>query len=118
MAQALRNWDRWSIPSDKELTMLKELDLYKEIDHSKVPPGCQILPTKMDFKTKFDSRGVKIKDKCRLVVLGNLGTISLLPHIPKLSIFSWPWQLSEMLLWMVWISTEPLSLQKLMSQSM
>ena len=52
--------------------MLKELDLYEEVDHSEVPPGCQILPTKMDFKTKFDSRGVKIKDKCRLVVLGNL----------------------------------------------
>jgi hypothetical protein len=57
--------------------MLKELDLYEEIDPSDVPPGCQILPTKMDFKTKFDSRGVKIKDKCRLVVLGNLEYESL-----------------------------------------
>jgi hypothetical protein len=72
MAQALRNWERWSIPSDKEMRMLKELDLYEEVDLSDVPKGCQILPTKMDFKTKFDSRGVKIKDKCRLVVLGNL----------------------------------------------
>ena len=32
MAQALRNWDRWSIPSDKEMTMLKDLDLYEEVD--------------------------------------------------------------------------------------
>jgi hypothetical protein len=72
MAQALRNWDRWSIPSDKEMTMLKDLDLYEEVDISDVPKGYQILPTKMDFKTKFDSRGIKIKDKCRLVVLGNL----------------------------------------------
>ena len=72
MAQALRNWDRWSIPSDKEMTMLKDLDLYEEVDLCDVPKGYQILPTKMDFKTKFDFRGIKIKDKCRLVVLGNL----------------------------------------------
>ena len=57
--------------------MLKELDLYEEIDFSEVPPGCQILPTNMDFKTKFNSLGLKIKDKCRLVVLGNLEYESL-----------------------------------------
>jgi hypothetical protein len=34
--------------------------------------GVQILPTKMDFKTKYDSMGAFIKDKARLVVLGNL----------------------------------------------
>jgi hypothetical protein len=72
MAQALRNWQRWSIPADKEMAMLTELDLYEDISLDEVPKGAQILPTKMDFKTKFDSMGNFIKDKARLVVLGNL----------------------------------------------
>ena len=52
--------------------MLRDLDLYEEIDFDDVPQGVQILPTKMDFKTKYDSMGTFIKDKARLVVLGNL----------------------------------------------
>ena len=57
MAQALRNWQRWSIPADKEMTMLADMDLYDEIAFEDVPPGAQILPTKMDFKTKYNSLG-------------------------------------------------------------
>jgi hypothetical protein len=72
MAQALRNWQRWSIPADKEMTMLADMDLYDEIAFEDVPPGAQILPTKMDFKTKYNSLGEFLKDKARLVVLGNL----------------------------------------------
>ena len=72
MAQALRNWQRWSIPADKEMTMLADMDLYDEIAFDDVPPGAQILPTKMDFKTKYDSFGAFLKDKARLVVLDNL----------------------------------------------
>ncbi len=72
MAQALRNWQRWSIPADKEMKMLADMDLYDEIAFEDVPPGAQILPTKMDFKTKYDSFGAFLKDKARLVVLGNL----------------------------------------------
>ena len=72
MAKALRNWERWSIPADKEMTMLRDLDLYEEVNFDDVPQGVQILPTKMDFKSKYDSMGKFIKDKARLVVLGNL----------------------------------------------
>jgi hypothetical protein len=72
MAQALRNWHRWSIPADKEMAMLTELDLYEEVALEDVPKGVQILSTKMDFKTKFDSMGNFLKDKARLVVLGKL----------------------------------------------
>ena len=57
MAQALRTWQRWSIPADKEMDMLAELDLFEEVTLEDVPKGVQILPTKMDFKTKFDSMG-------------------------------------------------------------
>jgi hypothetical protein len=64
MAKALRNWQRWSIPADKEMDMLHDMNLYEEVAFEDVPRGVQILPTKMDFKTKFDSRGTKIKDKC------------------------------------------------------
>jgi hypothetical protein len=77
MAQALRNWQRWSIPADKEMTMLADMDLYDEIAFEDVPPGAQILPTKMDFKTKYNSLGEFLKDKARLVVLGNLEWESL-----------------------------------------
>jgi hypothetical protein len=72
MAKALRNWQRWSIPADKEMEMLRDLHLYEEVDFDDVPQGVQILPTKMDFKSKYDSMGAFIKDKARLVVLGNL----------------------------------------------
>ena len=71
-AKALRNWHRWSIPADKEMDMLHDMDLYEEVAFEDVPQGVQILPTKMDFKTKYDSMGTFIKDKARLVVLGNL----------------------------------------------
>ena len=72
MAKALRNWQRWSIPADKEMAMLSDMNLYQEVEFEDVPQGVQILPTKMDFKTKYDSLGAFIKDKARLVVLGNL----------------------------------------------
>jgi hypothetical protein len=72
MAKALRNWQRWSIPADKEMDMLRDMNLYEEVAFEDVPQGVQILPTKMDFKTKYDSLGAFIKDKARLVVLGNL----------------------------------------------
>ena len=39
MAQALRNWQRWSIPADKEMAMLADMDLYDEIAFEDVPPG-------------------------------------------------------------------------------
>ena len=45
-----------------------------------VPHGVQILPTKMDFKTKFDSLGYWFKDKARLVVLGNLEYMTMLDY--------------------------------------
>ncbi len=57
MAKALRNWQRWSIPADKEMEMLRDLHLYEEVDFDDVPQGVQILPTKMDFKSKYDSVG-------------------------------------------------------------
>ncbi len=72
MAKALRNWQRWSIPADKEMAMLSDMNLYEEVEFEDVPQGVQILPTKMDFKTRYDSLGAFIKDKARLVVLGNL----------------------------------------------
>ena len=52
--------------------MLADMDLYDEVAFEDVPPGAQILPTKMDFKTKYNSLGKFLKDKARLVVLGNL----------------------------------------------
>ena len=52
--------------------MLRDLHLYEEVDFDDVPQGVQILPTKMDFKSKYDSMGAFIKDKARLVILGNL----------------------------------------------
>ena len=54
------------------MDMVTELDLYENVALEDVPKGVQILPTKMDFKTKFDSMGNFLKDKARLVVLGNL----------------------------------------------
>jgi hypothetical protein len=36
MAQALRNWQRWSIPADKEMTVLADMDLYDEIAFEEV----------------------------------------------------------------------------------
>ena len=42
--------------------MLADMDLYDEIAFDDVPPGAQILPTKMDFKTKYDSLGAFLKD--------------------------------------------------------
>jgi hypothetical protein len=72
LASALRNWTRWSIPSDKELDTIDELGCFEHVLRHQVPHGVQILPTKMDFKTKFDSLGEWLKDKARLVVLGNL----------------------------------------------
>ena len=71
-AKALRNWQRWSIPADKEMAMLSDMNLYEEVEFEDVPQGVQILPTNMDFKTRYDSLGAFIKDKARLVVLGNL----------------------------------------------
>ena len=52
--------------------MLADMDLYDEVAFEDVPPGAQILPTKMDFKTKYNSLGEFLKEKARLVVLGNL----------------------------------------------
>ena len=52
--------------------MLADMDLYDEIPFEDIPRGAQILPTKMDFKTKYDSFGAFLEDKARLVVLGNL----------------------------------------------
>ncbi len=52
--------------------MLADMDLYDEVAFEDVPSGAQILPTKMDFKTKYNSLGEFLKDKARLVVLGNL----------------------------------------------
>jgi hypothetical protein len=72
LAAALKNWARWSIPSDKELATIDELGCVEQVTRDQVPPGAQILPTKMDFKSKFDSLGQWLKDKARLVVLGNL----------------------------------------------
>jgi hypothetical protein len=72
LSSALKHWDRWSGPSDRELNTIDELECFEHISRDQVPPGCQILPTKMDFKSKFNSLGDWIKDKARLVVLGNL----------------------------------------------
>ena len=94
MAQALRNWQRWSIPADKEMTMLADMDLYDEIAFDDVPPGAQILPTKMDFKTKYDSFGAFLKDKRGLSSSAiwngkHCKTISPLLRIQRPSIFCW-----------------------------
>ena len=47
--------------------MLKQLDCYKIIQEDEVPKGCQIIPTKMDLKSKYDAYHKWIKDKARLV---------------------------------------------------
>ena len=52
--------------------MLADMDLYDKVAFKDVPSGAQILPTKMDFKTKYNSLGEFLKDKARLVVFGNL----------------------------------------------
>ena len=51
--------------------MLNDLGCFDWILQSQVPPKKQILNSKMDLRTKFDSHGVKIKCKARLVALGN-----------------------------------------------
>jgi hypothetical protein len=77
LTSALKHWSRWSIPSDKELDTIDELGCVEQVTRDQVPHGVQILPTKMDFKTKFDSLGEWLKDKARLVVLGNLELLQL-----------------------------------------
>lgn len=84
MAQALRNRQRWLIPADKEMMMLADMDLYDEISFKDIPPGVHILPTKMDFKMKYDSFGVFLKDKAALVLLGNLEWETLQHYISGL----------------------------------
>jgi hypothetical protein len=80
LASALRNWTRWSIPSDKEHDTIDELGCFEHVLRHQVPHGVQILPTKMDFKTKFDSLGEWLKDKARLVLLGNLEYMTMLDY--------------------------------------
>ncbi len=73
LTQALKtDWPRWKIPIEKELQMLKQLDCYEVVYKEHIPKNAQIIPTKLDLKEKIDSVGKWIKDKARLLVLGNL----------------------------------------------
>jgi len=71
-AQKSDMWPEWKLAIDKEIDMLTELGCYEVIERSSVPHGKQILQSKMDLRIKVDSMGVKIKNKARLVALGNL----------------------------------------------
>jgi hypothetical protein len=71
-ARNLAIWLEWKEAIDNELNMLKELGCYEEIKRHEVPHGKQILQSKIDLKVKVDSQGKKIKNKARLVALGNL----------------------------------------------
>ena len=65
------DWPLWQEAIHKELTMLYDLDCYQQIRKRDIPRYAQIIQTKCDLKTKYDSLGSFIKRKARLVVLGN-----------------------------------------------
>ena len=73
LAQAKKSpeWPEWSKAIQSELQMLTDMGCYTWIKREDIPPGKQILNSSMDLKTKYDSRGAKIKNKARLVVMGN-----------------------------------------------
>ena len=66
-----QRWGEWMEAINAELKMLKKLECYETIRKCDVPRGKQIIPSKMDLKTKYDASGEIIKLKARLVALGN-----------------------------------------------
>ena len=67
-----QDWDRWYPIMVKEMDQLRQKEVYDEIEFEDIPLGVQILDTKMDLVMKSDpTTNAKIKDKARLVVLGN-----------------------------------------------
>ena len=65
-ARKSERWDKWQEAINSELKMLHDLGCYEEIERHAVPRGKQIIPTKMDLKTKYNASGEIIKLKTRL----------------------------------------------------
>ena len=65
------NWSLWSQTIDEELELLRSLGTGVQVRKRDVPPGIQIIPSKMDLKTKVLSSGMFRKRKARLVALGD-----------------------------------------------
>jgi hypothetical protein len=65
------NWSLWSQTIDEELELLRSLGTGVQVRKRDVPPGVQIIPSKMDLKTKVLSSGMFRKRKARLVALGD-----------------------------------------------
>ena len=68
------SYDAWRPAIEAELNLLRDLECYEEVRIEDVPALARrnIIPTKMDLKTKFFANGEINKLKARLVVLGLL----------------------------------------------
>ena len=72
LKEALASGQRimWIKAIETEFATLKELDTYEVIDVEDIPPGANIIPTKVVLRVKVTSAGEYIKHKARLVVIG------------------------------------------------
>ena len=66
------DWDRWKKPCIAELKQIEEFDVKDVITLAEVPPNAQVVPLLVDLKAKYNAEGDHLKDKCRILVSGNL----------------------------------------------
>ena len=70
-AKLSADWEKWKPAIDAELLLLHSLGTYQQVRKHDVPAGVQIIQSKMDLKTKYDSAGDVRKLKARLVARGD-----------------------------------------------
>ena len=80
-SQALKSSDwvpKWWPATMAEFVYMKKIGAGEKVEKSEVPPGEQIMDTKMEYLVKVTPTGAYIRHKARWVALGNLKWIDLL----------------------------------------